>query len=275
MNIQDLLHREPVLRFINENSLGSLLLAIIMLAVTYLTSKIVVRALDHYINKDSTPIASSSIFLNIARGFIWLIGISFILDICFHLNVSALFTALGVGGIALSLGFQDTISNFFGGLQLSVMKIIVPGDYIKLGSDEGVVQDVTWRHTTLKRPNDDLIYIPNSVLSKSSVSLQAQEVRLSFDYTFAQAHALSNESLYDKIDKTIDACVLKFLQEHACDIRYSKTISFNGFTQEAQTGHFSLCFTGDTTELSSQDKTRLTLSLVELIRELEREALHP
>ena len=75
---------------------------------------------------------------------------SIILDACFNIDASALITALGVGGIAVSLGFQDTLSNLIGGLQMTFMGIIKPGDNIEVGSEKGVVQDITWRHTTIK-----------------------------------------------------------------------------------------------------------------------------
>ena len=42
--------------------------------------------------------------------------------------------ALGIGGIAISLGFQDTLSNLIGGLQVSLLRIIKPGDNIEVGS---------------------------------------------------------------------------------------------------------------------------------------------
>ena len=85
------------------------------------------------------------------------------------MNMSALIAALGVGGIALSLGFQDTLSNLIGGVQISFMKIVKPGDNIQVGSSKGVVQDVTWRHATIKNRLGETVIIPNSVISKNAV----------------------------------------------------------------------------------------------------------
>ncbi|MFR3452353.1 MAG: mechanosensitive ion channel domain-containing protein [Collinsella sp.] len=58
-------------------------------------------------------------------------------------------TGLGVVGIAVSLGFQDTLSNLIGGLTVSVSRTVEPGDNIRMGPSgvTGVVQDVTWRAT--------------------------------------------------------------------------------------------------------------------------------
>lgn len=147
---------------------GTVLTAVIIVIVTALVAKAVSKFLRRILRRDETPLPSSSIFLNIARGVVWVIGGSIVLDWCFGVDVSALVTALGIGGIAVSLGFQDTISNFFGGLQLSLMRIIEPGDNIRVGSDVGVVKDVTWRHTTIQSQTGERVVIPNSVLSKTS-----------------------------------------------------------------------------------------------------------
>lgn len=119
--------------------------------------------------RDDNSIPQSSIFVNIARGIIWGIGICLVLDSCFNVNMSALIAALGVGGIALSLGFQDTLSNLIGGVQISFMRIVKPGDNIQVGNNKGVVQDVTWRHATIKNRNGETVIIPNSVISKNAV----------------------------------------------------------------------------------------------------------
>lgn len=149
---------------------GTLLAALVIVAVTLFAARLVSAFFGRVLRRDGVPIPSSSIFLNIINGLIWVIGVSVMLGTCFGIDVSALVAALGVGGIAVSLGFQDTISNFFGGLQLSVMRIVEPGDNIRVGSDTGVVHDVTWRHTTIVTPTGEQVVIPNSVINKSSLT---------------------------------------------------------------------------------------------------------
>lgn len=148
---------------------GTVIAALVIVTVTFAVARIASAFFGRVLRKDDVPIPSSSIFLNIIRGIVWIIGISVLLGTCFGIDVSALITALGVGGIAVSLGFQDTISNFFGGLQLSLMRIVEPGDNVRVGSDTGVVHDVTWRHTTIVTPIGERVVIPNSVINKSSL----------------------------------------------------------------------------------------------------------
>lgn len=170
--------------------LGKIIAAIVILVIVGAVSHVLVKWLRHIMQRDSNPIPQSSIFVNITRGIIWGVGICIVLDSCFNVNMSALIAALGVGGIALSLGFQDTLSNLIGGVQISFMRIVQPGDNIQVGNNKGVVQDVTWRHATIKNRNGETVVIPNSVISKNAVVHLPPPERISVPFM-----ALSSDDL--------------------------------------------------------------------------------
>ena len=149
---------------------GTLLTVLISIVVTAVLIHIVVKFLKDLFSRSHSPLGHSTIFLNIFRGVSWAICASAVLSGCFGVNVSAAVTALGVGGIALSLGLQNTISNLIGGLQVSIMHIVSPGDYVQMGTIEGTVRDVTWRHTTLVTPLGDVVAVPNSNINTSSLT---------------------------------------------------------------------------------------------------------
>lgn len=147
-----------------------LLAVMAILAITAIVSMLVtkfLRKILHYNKENNLP--SSSIFVNIARAAIWIIGICIMLSTCFNVDVSAMIAALGVGGIAISLGFQNTLSNLIAGLQISLMRIVKPGDIINVASDTGVVKDVNWWNTTIIDESGNTILIPNSKLVTSSL----------------------------------------------------------------------------------------------------------
>lgn len=133
-------------------------------AATHVLSKFLRRVLCY---ADELP--SSSIFVNIGRAAVWIIGGSVLLSTCFGVDVSAAVTALGIGGIAISLGFQDTISNLIGGLAVSLLRVVQPGDNISVGGSTGVVKDVTWRHTTIVNSAGETAVVPNSTINKTSL----------------------------------------------------------------------------------------------------------
>lgn len=151
--------------------LTTALSAVVIIAVTAVIARLTVRFMRkmlHFNEEKNLP--SSSIFVNIARGTVWVLGVCIMLSTCFNVNVSAAITALGIGGIAISLGFQDTIANLIGGLQVSLLRIIKPGDNIEVGTSSGVVKDITWRHTTIRNNKGEEVVIPNSIINKTALT---------------------------------------------------------------------------------------------------------
>lgn len=149
--------------------LGTIITCVIILAATALVSFLVTRFIRSIMGKGKIKLPQSTIFVNVARVAVWLIGVSIVLSSCFSINVGALFTALGIGGIAISLGFQDTLSNLIGGLQVSIAGLVKPGDHISVGTSSGVVRDVTWRHTSIVNGAGQTIVIPNSVINNQAL----------------------------------------------------------------------------------------------------------
>ena len=160
---------EWVKNFIHGDSLQAWMVAALIILATAIVSAIVTRVIRRLMQVDGLPIPESSIIVNIVRIVIWVLGISIMLSACFNVDVNALLAALGVGGIALSLGLQDTIKNFIGGLQVTLMGIVHPGDHVVVDGVEGIVQDVTWRQTVVKDYDNNVHLIPNAVINATTV----------------------------------------------------------------------------------------------------------
>lgn len=83
-------------------------------------------------------------------------------------DTTALITGLGVGGIAVALALQGTLSNFFGGVHILVDKPFREDDYIRLENGiEGTVTQIGWRTTRLVTPANNEIVVPNAKLADS------------------------------------------------------------------------------------------------------------
>lgn len=88
----------------------------------------------------------------------------------FGISITPILTALGVGGIAIALALQDTLSNLFAGFYVSVAGHVRVDDFIQLETgQQGYVSDIGWRSTTLRDRANNLIAIPNNKLAQSIV----------------------------------------------------------------------------------------------------------
>lgn len=148
----------------------SIVIAALILVLTGFVSHIFTKTIQRIMRVDGIPLPSSSILVNIVRGAVWVAGVSIMLSACFGVDVNALVAALGIGGVAVSLGMQDTVKNFIGGLQVTLMGIVHPGDNISVGGIDGIVQDVTWRQTVVKDYENRVHLIPNALINSTTVT---------------------------------------------------------------------------------------------------------
>jgi MscS family membrane protein len=100
----------------------------------------------------------------IIKILIWTISFFFILGLIFHVNVPALITGLGIGGVAIALASKESIENLFASFIILVDKPFQIGDHIKMEKMEGVVEKIGFRSTHLRLPNDHLGVVPNKKL---------------------------------------------------------------------------------------------------------------
>jgi small-conductance mechanosensitive channel len=87
------------------------------------------------------------------------------------IEITPLLTALGVGGLAVALALQDTLSNLFGGIYVSMAGQVRLGDYIKINTgEEGYVTDIGWRSTIIRTLGGNMIIVPNAKLAQAIVT---------------------------------------------------------------------------------------------------------
>lgn len=154
---------------LTSEQLSRALLTIGIVVLTIVAMRMVGRLVRRSIAANGA-LPAASVIVNIARGVVLLIGALTILSI-FDISITPVLTALGVGGLAVSLALQDTLGNLFSGLQIIATKQIRQGDYILLDSgQDGTVMDIAWRTTTLRTSMDNLVIVPNAVLAQSIVT---------------------------------------------------------------------------------------------------------
>ena len=86
-------------------------------------------------------------------------------------SITPILTALGVGGLAVALALQDTLSNFFAGFYIMMAGQIRVGDYVKLDSgEEGYIVDISWRSLTIRTLPNNIVVVPNSKVAQANVT---------------------------------------------------------------------------------------------------------
>ncbi|AKL97792.1 mechanosensitive ion channel family protein [Endomicrobium proavitum] len=152
---------------------------------------------------------SEAIGVNIIKFVVIFIGIVLILN-QIGVKLTPILTALGVGSLAVALALQDTLSNFFAGVNILASGQIMRGDYIQLDSgQEGRVIEINWRTTRIREISNNVITVPNTKISSAIVkivhSLNAAELTVSVKC------GVSYDSDLEKVEAAAIAAVTEVL----------------------------------------------------------------
>jgi small-conductance mechanosensitive channel len=146
------------------------LLVVFLLSLTLALARLLSGLTTVVSSKSEGLLPSTSIFRNLAQVVAFLVGGLVILD-TLGISITPILTALGVGGLAVALALQDTLSNLFAGLGIIASRQVRIGDYIRLeGGEEGYVTDIRWRNTTIRTLPNNFVIVPNNKLASAVIT---------------------------------------------------------------------------------------------------------
>ena len=109
-------------------------------------------------------------------------------------NITTVLAGLGVGGVAVALALQKPMEDVFGAITLYTQQPIKVGDFCRVGSITGTVEEIGLRTTRVRTLANTLVAIPNAKLANEPIDnisarskvLYRPTLRLRYDTTPAQ-----------------------------------------------------------------------------------------
>ena len=185
-----LLLLEKILGFTETNSLLQLIKTSFWLATLYTIISLLNIILTSEKKQEKWQILLPNLLFQFARFTVIISIIAYVIADIWKIDLSQVFTALGVGSLVMALALQDTLSNLVSGFLLIFESPFKIGDWIKIKEGiEGEVIEINWRSVRLKTIDKDIIIIPNSALGREMIynytlmdPLHAERLILSFSF---------------------------------------------------------------------------------------------
>ncbi|HHE36474.1 MAG TPA: mechanosensitive ion channel family protein [Candidatus Woesearchaeota archaeon] len=207
--------------------LNNVFLVLITLSITW----VIINLIDSFIEFYLKPMAARTKsdlddhLIPIIRRLIKIILWVFVLIMLikkFGIDISALLTGVGLGGLAFALAAKDMLSNFFGGIAILTDKPFKIGDRIKVGGNDGWVREIGLRTTRIETLDGTQLVIPNSQIADTVVENVSRErarkvkITLGLEYSTPQKKMLEAQKILRDIIKknkrTDDECVVSFTE---------------------------------------------------------------
>jgi MscS family membrane protein len=103
------------------------------------------------------------------RVFVVIVAVLFIAQNVFQWNIGALVAGLGIGGLAFALAAKDTLANVFGSVTIFADRPFQLGDRIKVGGQDGMIEEVGFRSTRIRTLDGHLVTIPNAIIANQTI----------------------------------------------------------------------------------------------------------
>lgn len=140
--------------------------------------------------------------------FIGVIGAIFVLQHAGY-PIAGILGGLGIGGLAVALAAQDTLSNIFGSIIIFTDKPFKVGDWVVIGEVEGFVETIGFRSTRIRTWPRSLVTVPNKMIAdKQITNWSAMPVRRVY-FNLRIAYDASAEQM-----QALSAGINKIIEEH-------------------------------------------------------------
>ncbi|ORU01053.1 Potassium efflux system KefA protein / Small-conductance mechanosensitive channel [Anaerovibrio sp. JC8] len=164
-----------------EHLLTYIFFIILIITVVQVIARTATGVINNIIVARHDNISETSLLTDMVSWSIYVIGIIIILAEC-GISITPFITAMGIGGMALALGMQETMASIFAGFTIIFAPQIRNNDFVRLSNgQEGKIKDIAWRYTTIENLDGNTIVVPNQQIASAiltNYSMPAQDTRI-------------------------------------------------------------------------------------------------
>ena len=144
----------------------------------------------------------------------------------FNIDVKGLLAGAGVLGLAVGFGAQSLVKDVISGFFILFEDQFSVGDYVKIGTAEGSVEEIGLRTTKIKNFTGELFILPNGTISQvvnysMKNSLAIVDVTIPFELGI------------EKVEKSIDAFLESMSKDNPDLLGKPKLIGAHDFTEDS------------------------------------------
>ncbi len=110
-------------------------------------------------------------------------------------DITAFVASLGIGAMAIAFAAKDSLANIFGSLVIITERPFVIGDWISANNIEGIVEKITFRSTCIRTFYQELVYVPNNLLSNTPIINYTQREKFRIQFMLGVTYSTTREQM--------------------------------------------------------------------------------
>ncbi len=134
---------------------------------------------------------------------LWVLTLIIVAD-ALGVDTTSLVALVSVVSLALSLAFQNIMTNVFSGVIILFSRPFVIGDFVTVAGVTGTVKEITLMRTTIATTDNKLELIPNGSIEAANVTNYSTEPMRRVDMKVSVAYQASTEAVKAAVMEVID-----------------------------------------------------------------------
>ena len=210
-------------------------------------------------------------FKDLVIVIISILTIFVLLGIVFKVDVVALVTGLGIGGLAIALAARETLENLFASFTLFLDLPFVVGDNIQLDKVSGDVENIGFRSTRIRTGDGSLISVPNRLLTAQALENQTKRKFMRAKYT-VKLQLDTSIDILEKIIREINQAIHNHELSHKPDPGITR---FGGFGENSLDVLVSYNIATNDGAVFNKIKEQINYQIMSIIKTNETKFAHP
>ena len=137
---------------------------LIIILLSWILSNLIGKTVQRAVaNIKSASALLKDFIVNISRKAVFVVGFVVALSML-EVNIGPLLAAIGAAGFIMGFALQGTLSNFAAGIMILIYRPYDVGDLVDVGGMLGKVDAMTIVSTTLRKPDNQKVVIPNNMI---------------------------------------------------------------------------------------------------------------
>ena len=190
------------------------------------------------------------------------LGIVLVAEV-FGFSPLGIISGMGIGGVAVALAAQQTISNFFGSLTILLDRPFTVGDRIVIGNVEGTVESIGVRSTRIRTLYDSSVIIPNGTLSTDTIDNLGRRAAHRFRTMLTVTYDTTPEKLQEFCEN-----IKKILKEDPAVLEDRSVVSVYDFSDSSIDILFNTFFRAENGAEEFAIRERLLIAILTLANEM-------
>lgn len=183
-----------------------LLAGVIVLAFFWVISRILKRFVMAAGRRTAMDLQLRILFSRIVAGLVLIVGVLAMFTVIIpSFDFGSLIAGLGFTSVVVGFAAKDIVNNFLSGILILWQRPFRIGDYVFAGSNQGKVEKIGVRATSLRKDDGELILIPNGDMYSTALMIRGKGSKRRMNLTFEVGFDADIDRAKEVTRSTIDA----------------------------------------------------------------------